>query len=63
MRPPLEYGDNFPVAGHWNPAKPWRFPKTEVLPGRPAGVIGRVLPWITLGLGVSLGVLWRWGSG
>lgn len=58
MRIPLEYGDNFPVpTGGWNPAVPWRFPKHEVLPGRP-GWLSRVLPWITLGLGMTLGILW-----
>ena len=58
MRPPLEYGDNFPVpTGCWNPAEPWRFPKHEVLSPRP-GFWGYVLPWITLGVGVTLGVLW-----
>lgn len=58
MRPPLEYGDNFPVtAGSWNPAVPWRFPRSE---GgfRRRSLRDRVLPWITLGLGVTLGVLW-----
>ena len=58
MRPPLEYGDNFPVpTGVWNPAEPWRFPKHEILPSRP-GLLSYALPWITLGLGVSLGILW-----
>ena len=57
MRPPLEYGDNFPVPAGWNPSAPWRFPNHEVLPGR-QGVLSRALPWITLGLGVSLGILW-----
>jgi len=58
VRIPLEYGDNFPVpTGSWNPAEPWRFPKHEViLPQR--NVLSYVLPWITLGLGVSLGILW-----
>ena len=58
MRTPLEYGDNFPVpTGSWNPAEPWRFPKHEVLsPQR--GMLRYALPWITLGLGVSLGILW-----
>ena len=58
MRPPLEYGDNFPVpSGVWNPAEPWRFPKYEVTAPR-QGLLSYVLPWITLGLGVSLGILW-----
>ncbi len=58
MRPPLEYGDNFPVApGHWNPAEPWRFPKHEVIVRR-RGPFSYALPWITLGLGLTLGVLW-----
>jgi hypothetical protein len=58
VRPPLEYGDNFPVpSGVWNPAEPWRFPKHEILPSR-HGLLSYALPWITLGLGVSLGVLW-----
>ena len=63
MRPPLEYGDNFPVpSGGWNPAEPWRFPKHEILPGR-SGPLGSALPWITLGLGISLGILWMsWRS-
>lgn len=58
MRPPLEYGDNFPVpTGVWNPAEPWRFPRHELLPSR-RGLLSRALPWITLGLGISLGILW-----
>ncbi len=58
MRPPLEYGDNFPVPpGAWNPAVPWRFPNTEIRPGRPS-VLRIVLPWLTLGIGVTLGILW-----
>ena len=58
MRIPLEYGDNFPVpTGSWNPAEPWRFPKHEILPPE-RGVMGYVQPWITLGLGLSMGVLW-----
>jgi len=58
MRPPLEYGDNFPVpTGVWNPAEPWRFPRHELLPSR-QGLLNRALPWITLGLGISLGILW-----
>ena len=58
MRPPLEYGDNFPVAaGQWNPAEPWRFPKHEVIVRR-RGPLSYVLPWITLGLGLTVGILW-----
>lgn len=58
MRPPLEYGDNFPVpTGVWNPAEPWRFPRHEFLPPR-QGLLNWALPWITLGLGISLGILW-----
>lgn len=58
MRPPLEYGDNFPVTtGSWNPTIPWRFPGNEGA-FRRRSVLDRVLPWITLGLGVTLGVLW-----
>lgn len=57
MRIPLEYGDNFPVPAGWNPAEPWRFPQHEVLPKR-QGFLSLALPWITLGLGVSLGILW-----
>ena len=58
MRPPLEYGDNFPVPlGTWNPAEPWRFPRHELFPAR-QGFLSLALPWITLGLGISLGILW-----
>ena len=58
MRPPLEYGDNFPVpTGSWNPAEPWRFPKYEILAPRPS-LLRLLLPWITLGVGVTLGILW-----
>ena len=58
MRPPLEYGDNFPVTvGSWNPTVPWRFPRSEGY-GRKTSLFSRALPWITLGLGVTLGVLW-----
>lgn len=59
MRPPLEYGDNFPVPASqsWDPTVPWRFPRLEI-PGRYNGGWRWVFPWITLGLGVSLGVLW-----
>jgi len=64
MRPPLEYGDNFPVpAGSWNPAVPWRFPKVEVRPRR-SFVLKAALPFMTLVLGMLLGVLWMgWRSG
>ena len=58
MRPPLEYGDNFPVAtGSWDPTIPWRFPRNEGYSRRPS-LFSQVLPWITLGLGVTLGMLW-----
>ena len=58
VRPPLEYGDNFPVpTGVWNPAEPWRFPRHEFLPSH-QGFLTLALPWITLGLGISLGILW-----
>ena len=58
VRPPLEYGDNFPVpTGGWNPAEPWRFPKHEILVQRPS-LLSSILPWITLGVGVTLGILW-----
>ena len=58
MRIPLEYGDNFPVlTGGWNPAIPRRFPKHEILPRR-RGWFSHMLPWLTLGLGVTLGALW-----
>ena len=58
MRPPLEYGDNFPVAaGSWDPTVPWRFPRTEPYLQR-RSLLSRALPWITLGVGVTLGVLW-----
>jgi hypothetical protein len=58
VRIPLEYGDNFPVpSGSWDPSIPWRFPKHELLPDHPSPV-QRILPWITLGLGMALGVLW-----
>lgn len=58
MRAPLEYGDNFPVpSGRWNPSVPWRFPAHEILPRKP-GVLGYIVPWITLGVGLTLGVLW-----
>lgn len=59
MRPPLEYGDNFPVPprGVWNPRVPWRFPHHELFAKRKSSKLGRIFPWITLGLGVSLGML------
>ena len=58
MRAPLEYGDNFPVAaGSWDPTVPWRFPRTEPYLQR-RSLLSRALPWITLGVGVTLGVLW-----
>ncbi len=58
MRAPLEYGDNFPVAsGSWDPTLPWRFPRNEAHLRRQS-LMSRVLPWVTLGLGVTLGVLW-----
>ena len=58
MRPPLEYGDNFPVtAASWDPSLPWRFPRSDGYFRRPSLFV-RALPWITLGLGVTLGVLW-----
>ena len=63
MKIPLEYGDNFPVPpGSWNPAVPWRFPKEEELRGRPR-LLTLLLPWVALGVGVTLGVLWMsWRS-
>ena len=58
MRPPLEYGDNFPVpTGSMNPAEPLRFPKHEILVRRPS-LLSSILPWITLGVGVTVGILW-----
>lgn len=58
MRAPLEYGDNFPVpSGLWNPAVPWRFPSHEIVPRKP-GLLSFMIPWLTLGLGLTLGVLW-----
>ncbi len=57
-RPPLEYGDNFPVAtGSWNPAVPWKFPHHETQLQR-RSALSVALPWVTLGLGVTLGILW-----
>ena len=57
-RVPIEYGDNFPVtrAESWNPTVPWRFPNHEVQPKRSA--IAQLLPWLMLGLGMTLGILW-----
>ncbi len=58
MRPPLEYGDNFPVtAASWNPTIPWRFPRSEGKLQR-RSFLDWVLPWVALGLGVTLGVWW-----
>ena len=58
MRPPLEYGDNFPVpAGSWDPTVPWRFPQHEVRLKAPSPV-SQILPWFMLWLGVTLVVLW-----
>lgn len=55
-RIPLEYGDNFPVSqGSWNPTVPWRFPKCQIQ--RPS-CLSQLLPWMMLGLGMTLGVLW-----
>ena len=64
MRPPLEYGDNFPVPpGSWNPAVPWRFPNTEFKLRR-LSALSVLLPWLTLGLGMTLGILWmNWRTG
>ena len=57
-RVPIEYGDNFPVpSGSWNPTVPWRFPRQEE--GRSFSPwFSRALPWMMLGLGLGLGVLW-----
>lgn len=61
MRIPLEYGDNFPVlTGGWNPAVPWKFPQHGIDPRR-RGWFSRLLPWLTLGLGMTLGILWMKG--
>ncbi|MBI3318002.1 MAG: hypothetical protein HYZ90_02495 [Candidatus Omnitrophica bacterium] len=58
MRPPLEYGDNFPVpAGSWDPRVPWRFPNREGR-ARSSTPWAFLLPWIMLGVGLTLGVLW-----
>ncbi len=57
-RAPIEYGDNFPVpSGAWDPTVPWRFPKYEER-FRSSSWIGRILPWMMLGFGVGLGILW-----
>lgn len=57
-RPPFEYGDNFPVTtGSWNPAVPWRFPHHEIRLHR-TSPFSVALPWVTLGLGLTLGILW-----
>ncbi len=57
-RIPLEYGDNFPVTQRsWNPTVPWRFPKYQV---RSSSLLNQLLPWVMLGLGVTLGVLWMY---
>ena len=61
MRPPLEYGDNFPVpaSSAWDPTVPWRFPRHKVQLQRPP-FSSRALPWIMLGVGLALGfgILW-----
>lgn len=55
-RVPLEYGDNFPVPeGSWNPTVPWRFPKYKI---RRPSVLSQMLPWLMLGLGMALGMVW-----
>ena len=56
-RIPLDYGDNFPVppTGSWNPTVPWRFPQYRV---RSPSLVSQLLPWMMLGLGMTLGVLW-----
>jgi hypothetical protein len=57
-RAPIEYGDNFPVpSGSWSPTIPWRFPKHEER-FRSSSWFGRILPWMMLGLGMGLGILW-----
>ena len=64
MRVPIEYGDNFPVhPGSWDPAVPWRFPRVELRP-RDSTLLRQVLPWLMLGLGLALGILWMiWQQG
>jgi hypothetical protein len=61
MKPPIEYGDNFPVpTGIWNPTEPWRFPNHETLTRKPS-LLRVILPWLTLGLGLSVGfILSHW---
>ena len=55
MKTPLEYGDNFPVpAGAWDPSEPWRFPNHGSIRRKP-GLFKVILPWLTLGLGLSVG--------
>lgn len=62
MRTPLEYGDNFPVpSGSWDPRVPWRFPQGEEAFPRPSWLTV-LLPWVMLGLGMTLGVLWMSGN-
>lgn len=58
MRAPLEYGDNFPVTGIWDPTVPWRFPQHIVRPKSVFGSFTQILPWLMLGVGVMVGVLW-----
>ena len=57
-----DYGDNFPVLpGSWDPAVPWRFPRHQIQLRNRSG-LGRILPWLMLGLGITLGVLlMSWG--
>ena len=64
MRIPLEYGDNFPVpCGGWDPHVPWRFPRHEVVKLKQPSFVAQVMPWLMLGAGVTLGVLWMsWRS-
>ena len=60
MRPPLEYGDNFPVpTGSWDPAVPWRFPYHQIRLRKPPLLV-QIIPWIMLGIGMILGfgILW-----
>lgn len=61
MRVPFEYGDNFPVprGSSWDPAVPWRFPRQgRAVRLQAPSLLARVMPWLTLGLGLTLGVLW-----
>ncbi|MBI3332734.1 MAG: hypothetical protein HYZ93_01420 [Candidatus Omnitrophica bacterium] len=64
MRVPLEYGDNFPIlSDSWNPAIPWRFPKVGGK-GKGRSLLGRIFPWVMLGVGVAVGILWMsWRQG